>query len=123
MSVTGFTREQQQGLLDLLVVGMYADRHLATLEDDRIQQALDTLQFKSDHERREFFEAAITRASGQTNSPEAIRAYVTRLASHFPTPAIRRTVYDILDDLLTIDDRVTSEERRLLSVVREVFQL
>ena len=123
MNITGFTQEQKQALLDLLIVGMYADHNLASAEDDRIQKVLDAFQFQSDYKRQEFSDAAFTRARRQAGSPEVIRAYVTQLASHFPTRDIRRRAYDMLDDLLASDGHVTSEESQLLSATREVFQL
>jgi len=123
MNVTGFTPEQKQALLDLLVIGMYADHNLASAEDERIEQLLDTFQFASDYERDRFSDAAFDRASRQSGSPEAIRASVGQIASHFPTREIRQKAYDLLDDLLTSDGRVTSEESKLLSATREIFQL
>jgi hypothetical protein len=123
MNVAGFTQEQKQALLDLLIIGIYADHNLASAEDVRIEQLLDTFKFPSDYERVKFSDAAFTRASRQSGSPEAIRAYVGQIASHFPTREIRRRAYDILDDLLTSDGKVTSEESQLLTATREVFQL
>jgi hypothetical protein len=123
MSVTGFSQEQKQALLDLLIIGMYADHNLASAEDDRIEQLLDTFNFPSDYERDRFSHAAFTRASRQSGSPEVIRAYVGQIASHFPTREIRQRAYDILDDLLTSDGKVTSEESKLLTATKEVFQL
>ena len=123
MNITGFTQEQKQALLDLLIVGMYADHDLASAEDERIQQLLDAFNFPSEYERDRFSDAAFTRAARQSGSPEAIRAFVGEIASHFPTPEIRRRAYDLLDDLLTGDGKVTSEESKLLGATREVFQL
>jgi hypothetical protein len=99
------------------------DSNLASVEDDRIQKVLDASEFQSDYERQSFSDAAFTRASRQAGSLEMIRAYVTQLASHFPTSDIRRRAYDILEELLTSDGRVTSEESQLLLAAREVFQL
>jgi hypothetical protein len=123
MNIAGFTQEQKQALFDLLVVGMYADHNLTSAEDDRIQKVLDAFELPSDYERQRFSDAAFTRASRQAGSPEAIRAYVTQVAGHFQDRDIRRRAYDILDDLLTSDGGVTSEESQLLSATREVFQL
>ena len=123
MNITGFTQEQKQSLLDLLIIGMYADHNLASAEEAEIDQLLDTFTFPSDYERDKFSDAAFTRASRQSGSPEAIRAYVSQIAIHFPTREIRRRAYDILDDLLTSDGKVTSEESKLLTAARDIFQL
>ena len=123
MNITGFTPEQKQAVFDLMVVGMYADHNLASAEDERIKQLLGAFGFSSDYERDQFCDAAFARASRQSGSPEAIRAYVVQVASHFPTREIRQKAYDLLDDLLTSDGVVSSEESKLLSAAKEVFQL
>lgn len=109
--------------MDLLVMGMYADHNLASAEDACAQRLLDSLQFPSAYERDNFSDAAFTRVSRHTGSRESIQAYVTQLAANFPTPELRRDVYDKLDDLLTSDGRVTTEESQLLSAVKGAFQL
>lgn len=123
MNIEGFTHEQKQALLDLLIVGMYADHHLASPEDDRIQKLLDAFQFASDYERRSFSDAAFTRTRSWISSPEAIKTYVAELAVQFPTREIRRRTYETLDGLLTSDNRVTSEESQLLSTAKQAFEL
>ena len=123
MNVAGITQEQKEALLDLLIIGMYADHNLASAEDERIEQLLDTFKFPSDYERKRFSDAAFTRASRQSSSPEAIRAYVSEIARHFPTREVRRRAYDILDDLLTSDGRISAEESMLLAATKDVFQL
>lgn len=123
MNLTGFNQDQKQALLDLLIIGMYADHNLTSTEDARVEQVLDTFQFSSDYERNQFSDAAYTRARNQSGSPEAIRAYVGQIAGHFPTREIRQRAYDILDDLLTSDGKVTSEESKLLAAAKDSFQL
>jgi uncharacterized tellurite resistance protein B-like protein len=123
MEPSKLSDSQKQALMDLLVLGMYADHNLSSAEDACAQRLLDAFQFSSDYERQSFCDAAFTRASRYTNSPESIRAYVTQLAANFSNAKLRREVYDQLDDLLTSDGRITSEESQLLTVVKEVFQL
>jgi hypothetical protein len=123
MNVTGFTNDQKQALLDLLIVGMYADHHLESIEDERIDQLLDTFTFPSDYERGQFSDAAFTRASRHSGSPEKISEYVGQMTAHFPTREIRQRAYDILDDFLTCDGKVTSEKSMVLSATRDIFKL
>jgi hypothetical protein len=109
--------------MDLLILGMYADRKLTRAEDACVQKLLASFNFLSDSERDAFSDAAFTRASRHTGSPEAIRAYVTELAPSFPTFEMRRSVYTRLNDLLTSDGRVTTEESQLLAAVKTAFDL
>ena len=123
MKNTGLTDTQKQALMDLLLVGMYTDHNLSSAEDACVQRLLDSFEFSSDYERQQFSDAAFARARQHTVSTEAIRAYVTQLTSRFPKPEERRSIYDTLDNLLTSDGRVTSDESQLLRLVREAFQL
>ena len=123
MNLTGFSQDQKQALLDLLIIGMYADHNLASAEDSRIEQLLDAFKFSSDYERDNFSDAAFTRARKHSGSPETIRSYLNEIAHHFSTDESRRRAYDILDDLLTSDGKLNSEESKLLAATKEVFQL
>ncbi|SPE60983.1 hypothetical protein SBV1_590001 [Verrucomicrobia bacterium] len=123
MNSQGFTEDQKQALMDLLVLGMYADHNLASAEDACLQQRLARFSFPSDYERQRLLDASFTRASRHTGSADAIRAYATQLAQHFSTGDLRRSVYDTLDEMLTSDGRVTSEESQLLGVLRDAFRL
>jgi len=109
--------------MDLLVLGMYADRNLASAEDACAQRLLDSMRFPSAYERDSFSDASFTRVSRYTGSKEAMQTYIVQLAENFPTPEMRRDVYDKLNDLLTSDGRVTAEESQLLSAVQAAFQL
>lgn len=123
MNVTDFNQDQKQALLDLLLLGMYADHNLSSSEDQRVEQLLDTFKFSSDYERDQFSDAAFTRARQKSDSPEVMQTYVGELARHFPSNKLRQEAYDLLDDLLTSDGRVSSEESKLLSTVKDVFKL
>ena len=123
MKITDYTVEQRQALMDLLVLGMYADRKLTSSEDACVQKLLDSLQFSSDTERDRFSDAAFTRTSRHTGSAAEISAYVNELAKQFPSPDVRKTVYERLNELLTSDGRITTEESQLLAALRTAFGL
>jgi hypothetical protein len=123
MNLTGFTEQQKQALLDLLVLGMYADGKLGSTEDERIEAVLDTIEFSSDSARQQFVDASFARARKHDGSPESARAFLVEIAKSFSTPEIRRRVYDALEDLLSSDNQIADRERRLLVIVVEEFKL
>src|SRR5690349_4514212 len=117
MKIKGFTDIQSQALMDLLILGMYADHNLASAEEACVQRLLDRFEFQSDYDRQRFSDAAFTRVSRNTGSLETIRANAIELAKNFTAADTRRSAFDMLDDLLTSDGHVTSEESKLLAVV------
>ena len=123
MDLNEFTDQQKQSLVDLLVLGMYADGNLDLIEDEKARQVLDSIQFSSDSARQYFLDASFARARKHGASAQTTRSYVLEIAKSFPTPAMRRQVYDALKDSLTSDHNLADKESELLAVVSEEFKL
>jgi hypothetical protein len=116
------TDGQKQALVDLLVVGMYADHNLTAAEDAYLERLLDTFNFDSDYRRQHFVDAAFARTSRCSESVDAARAYIQGLRKNFSSREERRQACEALEELLTSDGKATNEERRILSLVRELFE-
>jgi hypothetical protein len=123
MDLTGFTDQQKQALVDLLVLGMYADDNLDLIEDEKARQVLEAIQFSSDSARQYFIDASFARARKHGGSAKTARSYVSEIAKTFPTPAMRRQVYSALEDSLFSDRKMADKECELLVVVSEEFKL
>ena len=123
MDLTGFTDQQKQAVVDLLVLGMYADGNLDLIEDEKVRRVLDAIQFSSDSARQYFMDASFARARKHGSSPESTRSYLSEIAKGFPTPAMRRQVYNVLEDSLASDRKMADKECELLLVVSEEFKL
>jgi hypothetical protein len=122
MNIKDFTEEQKLALLDLAMLVMYADGHLASAEDERVHRLLGTMEFESDYELDQRYDASVSRVGRYAPTAESAKAHATLLAQNFTTQEQRRLVHDTLNDLVTSDRHVTLQEGDLLSVVREVLQ-
>ena len=123
MNLTGFTDEQKRALVDLLVLGMYADGNLDLIEDEKARRVLDTIQFPLDSDRQYFLDASFARARKNNASPEAVRTFVAGIAKIIPAPAMRREVYNVLEDSLSSDNKIAETETKLLTIITEEFNL
>jgi len=123
MNLFGFTDQQKQTLLDLLVIGMYADGDLADAKDAKIEAVLNTIKFPSESARDQFIDASFTRARQHLGSPQSTRDFVADIAKHFPTQEIRRKACEDLEDLLSSDDKNLDKDSQLLAIVKEEFKL
>jgi 6-phosphogluconolactonase/glucosamine-6-phosphate isomerase/deaminase len=122
MNIDDFSEPQKQSLLDLVILAMYADGHLAKLEDGRVHLLLGSLGFHSAFERDREYDAAVTRVSRHSETVATARAHAAKLASSFTTRRQRQTVQEILDDIVITDSHVSLQENNLLSVVSEELQ-
>lgn len=123
MDFTQFNDEQKKSLFDLLVLGMYADGNLDLIEDEKARRVLETVKFASDSERQYFIDASFARARKHGASVESTRRYIASAAKYFPTLEIRRSVYNVLEDSLSSDNKIADQECKLLVVVSEEFKL
>src|SRR5687768_5260813 len=95
MNLNDFTEAQRQALLDLAMLAMYADGHLAAAEDERIQRLLTAMGFSTDYDRGKHFDASVSRVSRHSATAAAARAHAESLAKTFATREQRRRVHDI----------------------------
>jgi hypothetical protein len=123
MNLTGFNEQQKQTLLDLLVIGMYANGNLADAKETKVESVLNTINFPSESARERFLDACFTRAREHLDSPQLTREFVADIARHFPTPDIRQKAYDDLSDLLSTDKKGVDKDGQLLAIVKEEFKL
>ena len=122
MNLTGFNDQQKQTLLDLLVIGMYANGNLADAKEAKVEGVLNTIKFPSDIARDRFLDASFTRARQHLGSPQLTRDFVADIARHFPTPDIRQKACNDLEELLATD-RDAQKDHQLIAIVREEFKL
>ena len=123
MILTGFNDQQKQTLLDLLVIGMYANGNLADAKETKIESVLNTINFPSESARERFLDACFTRAREHLDSPQFTRDFVADIAKHFPTPDIRKKAYNDLEDLVSTDNQGVEKDSQLLAIVKEEFKL
>jgi len=123
MNISNFTKPQLQAFLDLLMLAMYADGQLRSAEDERVERLFSAMGLAPGYDREREFDASVTRVRLHTQNADALRKHAVELARRFSSSDQRRTVYDLLKDLMSADDQISTEENRLLSALRQVFQL
>ena len=123
MDINSFSLTQRQGLLDLLVLAMYADGNLALAEASRVDGMLTAMGFATAYDRQRELDAAVTRVRQRSPSAAGALTYASELTRHFTTPEQRRHVCDLIEELTLSDHQVATAETRLLDHVRREFQL
>jgi len=119
--MNGFNEQQKNAAIDLLVLGMYADGHLASVEDEQVRRLLSRLGFTSESDCSREFDASISRVSRYSHDPERRVAQVGVLANVFTTSEQRRDVYVALQDLLASERKTVPQEKSYLVVVEEAL--
>jgi len=123
IDVTDFSAIQQEALFDLLILAMYADGHLSTVEDELLQQLLAAMGHKDESDRQREFDAAVTRIRPFVQSIQKAKNQALLLASAFTVRSQQKRVYAAVQQIMTADKHVSSWESTLLSELRLVFRL
>ena len=114
-----FSTEQEEALLDLLVMAMYVDGHLASREDQWIQSVLMQFGVDDEYDRGVRLDLSVARIRGVLDSEDSRAAAVRGRIALFDTDAQREKVAGLLQQLLEGDGNVSARERQWVDSVRE----
>jgi uncharacterized tellurite resistance protein B-like protein len=123
MNLKTFNDQQRQALLDLVMLAMYADGHLAATEDERLVRLLTAMGFNTEYDRGKHFDASVSRVSRHSATAAGTRKHASTLARSFTTREQRQQVQTVLEDMVNSDEKVAAQEKSFLTVVREALQL
>jgi hypothetical protein len=123
VDISGFNPVQQQALFDLLILAMYADGHLSTVKDERLEKLLIAMGHTTEHDRDREFDAAVTRTRPHVHPVVKARKRIIALAEEFKTRPHQRTVYAAVENMITTDSHVTALENNILTELRLRYRL
>ena len=122
IDLTVFSDSQLRALFDLLILAMYADGHLTTYEDGRLQQLLSAMGFTGIDRQREF-EATVTRIGPSVPSMQKAKHQLLSLAAFFTTRPQQKQVQEAVEQMMAADNHVSSWESLLLMELRMKFRI
>ncbi len=123
IDLTGFSASQQKALFDLLILAMYADGHLTTIEDEQLQKLLAAFGYVEEYERQREFDAAVTRIRPFVQSLQKAKEEALLLAEAFTSRSQQKQVYAAVQQIMTTDKHVSSWENTLLSELGLKFRM
>jgi hypothetical protein len=107
----------------MLVLAMYADGKLSSVEDELLQQVLTSIGYTDELDRQREYDADVTRIRPFVQSIEKAREQTILLAGAFTTRNQQKRVYEAVQQIMTADQHVSSWESTLLSELRLKFRL
>ena len=123
IDLTGVSASQQRALFDLLILAMYADGHLTTVEDEQLQKLLAAFGHTEEFERQREFDAAVTRMRPFAQSIQKAKEQALLLAEAFTTRSQQTQVYAAVQQIMTADKNVSSWESTLLTELGLKFRM
>jgi len=123
IDLTDFSTAQQQALLDLLTLAMYADGQPLTVENKLLQTLFTAMGHTAVTDCQHELEAAVTRISPSIQSVQKAKKLASVLAEAFTSRDQHKRVYAAVQKMMASDKHVSSWESTLLSELRLKFRL
>jgi hypothetical protein len=121
MTLAQLTPLQREALTDLLVLGMYSDRHVASAENEAMQKLAGEFGLESDYDRQQFVDASFARVNRQPDGADARRHFLLQLAQNFHSSEQKGLALATLRSLLASDSKMTGSESDFLRLVQELI--
>ena len=123
IDLSGFSAPQQWALFDLLILAMYADGHLTSIEDEHLHKLLAAFGHTEEFDRQREFDSAVTRTRPFLQSIQKAKDQALLLAEAFTSRSQQKQVYTAVQEIMTADKNVSSWESTLLSELGLKFRL
>ena len=123
LDLKGYTAAQQQALFELLILAMYADGHLTTVEEEQLQKLLTAMGYAEESDRQREFDATVTRVRPFIQSLQKAKERALALADAFSTRRQQQQVYAAVQQIMTFDQHVSTWETTLLSELRLKYRV
>ena len=120
--LTDFSASQKRAFFDLLILAMYADGHLTTIEDGQLQPLLVAMGFAEEPDRQREFDAAVTRMRPAVQSIWKAKEQALLLANTFTVRNQQQQVFAAVEQMMSADQHVSSWENTLLMELRMKFR-
>jgi hypothetical protein len=117
-------QQQREALVDLLVLAMFIDRHVANAEGELIRARAEggpDVAWQGSRSYQQFFDASVRRTRDVLGSDDATRAYLEDIALRLETDEQRDKALAACRELVDIDGERAEAEENLLSQAREIF--
>lgn len=121
MNADQLNPEQRRALLELLIFGMYSDGHLSIDEDVRVHAFLQECGIEEDFARRALLQNAISALRKIPNRANARNRHLAQISAPFDSTHVARFAVNKLEELLTIDGKLSERESDHLREIRQLL--
>jgi uncharacterized tellurite resistance protein B-like protein len=121
MFPTKLTQPQREGVLDLLLLGIYADRAVRLAETERVYDLLSPFKWESYQDPREYSQTAISRARAATEDDAAMDDFLARISLRLGHEDVKKLALALLARLIESDDTATESEADFYQKAKAAF--
>lgn len=116
------TQPEREAILDLLLIGVYSDNHIALAESALIDAESETFDWVSGTSLDLYLFDATNRARTASDNPNAEIEFLESIAERLPNPNARILATNLLNRLFLSDGK-SPEERQFMERVERALEI
>jgi hypothetical protein len=107
-------QKQREALVDLLLLGMFADGSLKVSDDQKLLSVIEEIGWESYQTPDLYFQSAIAKARDAADTEAGTLARLKKIRDSLASDEIRQQAIERLEKFLTLDGRPGVEESKFL---------
>jgi len=111
-------QKQREALVDLLLLGMFADGSLKVSDDRKLLSVIEEIGWESYQTPDLYFQSAIAKARDAAESEPGTLARLKKINEGLASDDIRQLALDRLEQFLSMDGKPGLEESKFLELAR-----
>ena len=112
------TQKQREALVDLLLLGMFADGSLKVSEDQKLLSVIREVGWQSYQTPDLYLQSAIAKAREASDTEDATRRRLEKISENLATAETRQKAVTYLTQFLGVDGAVDAAESRFLELAK-----
>jgi len=116
------TQEQREAVVDLLLLGMFADSPLKVSEDQKLLSVIEEIGWHSYQAPDLYLQSAIARARDTFETEGATRYRLEKISAELNEPGLKQRALEYLTQFLGVDGAVDAEESRFLDQAKAALK-
>lgn len=112
-------QKQREALVDLLLLGMFADGSLKVSDDQKLRSVIEEIGWESYQTPDLYFQSAIAKARDAADTEAGTRARLRRINEGLASDDVRELALERLERFLSLDGRPALEESKFLELAKE----
>lgn len=121
MYPTRLNQPQREAILDLLLLGTYADGAVRLSESERVYDLLSPCGWDSYQDPREYSQTAISRARGAVESADTLPIFLADVSARLANEDAKKLALALLARLIESDNVATESEADFYQTAKTAF--
>jgi hypothetical protein len=116
------TQKQREAVVDLLLLGMFADAPLKVSEDAKLLSVIEEIGWESYQTADLYLQSAIARAREAVDTEGGTKHRLERIGEELNELGLRKRALEYLTQFLGVDGAVDAEESKFLELAKAALK-